>query len=271
MIKHLDGREPIKFFALLFAYSWGVWLTALLLGAADYGTSTYFPLVIYGQFTPLLAAVTLIGRRHGKQAIWQFIRQAFDFNTKAIYFLLALGISLGISAAAHYLAPLFNLQVADTLLPPEAGNPWLVAIPYFFFILFLGGGMEEFGWRGYAQQPLQERFGIVKASILIGLVWGVWHLPLWAFPEGQGGYSAVAFIVQTVFVSIVYGLLYNASGQKLTIALVFHAMYNTAPPFFPFLHQIEGEPQTAYWVYAGVNVVFGLIAAYLIKRRLQEK
>lgn len=262
--KHIEGRAPFKFFALVYAYSWGLWLPALLLGLNDYGAAAYTPLALIGAFAPLAAAVTLISRRHGWAESWQFIRQAFDFKTKPVYILLALAVPTIIHAAAHYLAPLFNLEVAGTLL---GGSSPLVLVPYFFFILFLGGGQEEFGWRGYAQQPLQERFGVIKASLLIGVAWGVWHLPLWAFPDAQGAYSFPAFVLMTTSVSLVYSLLYNAGGQKLIIALLFHAMWNTIPALFPFLHEIEGKPQTAYWVYAGVNVFAGLIAAYFIQKR----
>lgn len=268
MSKHLEGRSPLKFFALVFAYSWGLWLPAILLGAADFGLAAYTPLVLIGAFAPMAAAITLISRRHGWAESWQFIRQAFDFRTKPVYILLALAVPIIIHAVTHYLAPVFNLEVADTLLD---GNSPVVLIPYFFFILFLGGGQEEFGWRGYAQQPLQERFGVIKASLLIGVIWGVWHLPLWVFPDAQGAYPFPAFVLMTTGVSFVYSLLYNASGQKLIVPLLYHAMWNTVPALFPFLHQIEGKPETAYWVYAGVNILAGLIAAYFIQKRPQYK
>ena len=267
MSKHLEERNPFKFFILTFLFSWGFWLPAIALWLNDYGMALYMPLAVLGQFAPLAAASTLIARRHGRKEIWQFIRQAFDFKAKPIYFILALLLPLLIQAVAHYLIPLFGLPVADTLFPEEAGNPWLLMVPYFFFILILGGGIEEFGWRGYAQQPLQERYGVVKASLLIGVIWGFWHLPLWVFPEAQGAYSFPAFLLMIIGVSLVYAHLYNASGQKLIIALFFHAMWNTASPLFPFLHQLEGVPQTGFWVFAVVSAVAGLIATLLMTKK----
>ena len=144
--------------------------------------------------------------------IWQYIRQAFDFKTKLVYFIIALLVPLVIHAITHYLILYLGLPVADTLFPEDAGNPWLLILPYFFFILILGGGMEEFGWRGYAQQPLQENYGTIKASLLIGVVWGFWHLPLWVFPEAQGAYPFPAFLLMTTGISMDYAYFYNASG-----------------------------------------------------------
>ena len=63
---------------------------------------------------------------------------------------------------------------------------------------------EEFGWRGYSQQPLQERFGVVPASLLIGVIWGFWHLPLWVMPgDGHSTYPFIAFLIMTTSISVV--------------------------------------------------------------------
>jgi hypothetical protein len=48
--------------------------------------------------------------------------------------------------------------------------------------------------------------------------------------------------------------------------MFFHAMSNTAAPLLPFLHGIEGKPETAYWIYAGVNVIFGIIFVTFISK-----
>jgi membrane protease YdiL (CAAX protease family) len=135
-------------------------------------------------------------------------------------------------------------------------------------MLLIGGGQEEFGWRGYAQLPLQKRFGVLPASLLIGVIWGLWHLPLWAMPgDRHSTYSFLAFVLMTTSISVVYAGLYNGSGRKLAIAMFFHAVSNTAAPLLPFLLWEEGKPETAYWLYAGVNVLAALVAAYFIQRQ----
>jgi heme/copper-type cytochrome/quinol oxidase subunit 4 len=77
--------------------------------------------------------------------------------------------------------------------------------------------------------------------------------------------------MMTTSISVVYAWIFNASGQKLIIAMIFHAMSNTVAPLIPFLHMQDGKPETAYWVYAGVNVVAGIIFAYLIARDKKNK
>jgi len=265
-------RKPFLFFFVTFAYSWLLWLPSILSGL---GVEIPFDVTVYtavmvpiGAFAPMLAALTLIFRERQREGVKAFFRKAFEFKVKPLYYIIAFTLPIIIHALAHYLAPIMGLEVANTLFPTDLPvSPIIMAIPYFFLMLLIGGGQEEFGWRGYAQQPMQERFGVVPASLLIGLIWGFWHLPLWVMPgDGHSTYPFIAFLIMTTSISIVYAWIFNSSGKKLIIAIIFHAMNNTAAPLIPFLRMEDGKPETAYWIYAGVNVVFGIIFAFLISR-----
>ena len=270
-------RNPWLYFLLTFAFSWLLWLPSILSG---WGIEMPFDVTLYtsvvvpiGAFAPLLAAITLIFREGRWPGVKAFFRKAFDFRVKPLYYILAFFLPIIIHAMAHYLAPAMGLEVADTLFPADLpASPIVIAIPYFILMLLIGGGQEEFGWRGYVQQPLQERFGTVPASLLIGVVWGFWHLPLWVMPgDGHSTYPFIAFLIMTTSISVVYAWLFNTSGKKLIIAIIFHAMSNTAAPLLPFLHMEEGKPEAAYWVYAGVNVIVGIVFAFLIARDINNR
>jgi hypothetical protein len=270
MTNHQKNRDPWKFFLLTFAYSWVIWIPSVLDGIGielPFSVAGYSILVvIIGAFAPMLAAITLVAREAGWKGTRAFLGQALDFRFKPVYLVLALALPLLIHAIAHYLALAVGLDVAQTLFPNEIPvAPIVLAIPYFILMLVIGGGQEEFGWRGYAQEPLQEKIGVIRASLVIGIIWGIWHLPLW-FMAGDlhSSYSFLAFVTMTTSISIVYAWLYNSSGKKLIPVIFFHAMSNTAAPLLPFLHRNEGEPESAYWIYAAVNVIFGIIFAYII-------
>ena len=137
MKNHREGRNPALFFILTFLFSWGIWLPSIFMGlgmklpldAAAYTAVT----VPIGAFAPLLAAVTMVVRRHGWKEAWNFIRQAFDFKVKTVYLVLALVIPLVITAAAHYLTPMLGLNVAATLFPEDLPvSPLNISDPIFF-------------------------------------------------------------------------------------------------------------------------------------------
>ncbi len=267
---HHKDRNPWKFFLLTFAYSWIIWIPSVLDGIGldlPFSVTGYSTLVvIIGAFAPLLAAITLVARDDGWKGIKSFLGQALDFHIKPVYLILALVLPLVIHVITHYLALAVGLDVAQTLFPTEIPTaPIILAIPYFILMMVIGGGQEEFGWRGYAQEPLQEKIGVIPASLVIGVIWGIWHLPLW-FMAGDlhSAYSFLAFVMMTTSISVMYAWLYNSSGKKLIVVMFFHAMNNTAAPLLPFLHGIEEKPESAYWIYAAVNVIFGAIFAYVL-------
>jgi len=277
MIDHQNKRNPWKYFLLTFAYAWLIWIPSVLDGLGvelPFDVTGYsMVVVLIGAFAPLLAAITLVSRNEGREGIKAFLKRALDFHIKPIYLILALVLPLAIHLIAHYLALALGLDVARTLFPADISvAPVILAIPYFFLMLVIGGGQEEFGWRGYAQEPLQEKIGVIPASLVIGVIWGFWHLPLW-FMAGDmhNAYSFLAFVMMTTSISLMYAWLYNSSRKNLIVVMFFHAMNNTAAPLIPFLHGIEGKPESAYWVYAGVNVFFGLIFAFFLFKGSKEK
>ena len=273
MPDHHINRNPWKFFLLTFAYSWIIWIPSVMDGIGiklPFDIAGYsIVVVIIGAFAPLLAAITLVTREAGWKGTRTFLGKVFDFHFKPVYLLVALALPLLIHAISHYLALAIGLDVAQTLFPAESPvAPIVLAIPYFILMLIIGGGQEEFGWRGYAQEPLQEKMGVIPASLIIGVIWGLWHLPLW-FMAGDlhSAYSFIAFVLMTTSISLMYAWLYNSGGKKLILVMIFHAMNNTAAPLLPFLHGIIGKPETAYWLYSAVNVVIGIIFAYMLVKR----
>jgi len=273
MPDHHINRNPWKFFLLTFAYSWIIWIPSVMDGIGiklPFDIAGYsIVVVIIGAFAPLLAAITLVTREAGWKGTRTFLGKVFDFHFKPVYLLVALALPLLIHAISHYLALAIGLDVAQSLFPAESPvAPIVLAIPYFILMLIIGGGQEEFGWRGYAQEPLQEKMGVIPASLVIGVIWGLWHLPLW-FMAGDlhSAYSFIAFVLMTTSISLMYAWLYNSGGKKLILVMIFHAMNNTAAPLLPFLHGIIGKPETAYWLYSAVNVVIGIIFAYMLVKR----
>lgn len=263
--KHQSDRNVWHFFFLTFIYSWTLWLPFVLEGLglikpSETLAALMTPAIILGAFAPLLAAVTMIARQSGWSEVKQFFRQSLSFRVKAIYVVLSLLLPLIITAGTHYIANFSGIDsLPNTFLPENLPVPTIILIiPYFVLMLVVGGGQEEFGWRGYAQEPLQQRLGIFWGSIVLGVVWGIWHLPLWLMPgEGHSYYPFLAFLIYTISTSLIMAWLYNASGKKLIIPWIIHAMGNTVVPFFPILH-LANVAQPGYWLWVGINALIAL-------------
>lgn len=95
-------------------------------------------------------------------------------------------------------------------------------------MFLIGGGNEELGWRGFALPRLQEGYTDLTASLVIGFLWFLWHLPLF-FVEGssQVGVPLYYYGVAVVALSVVFTWLYNKTDRSVLLPMVLHASVNT--------------------------------------------
>ena len=134
-----------------------------------------------------------------------------------------------------------------------------------FFLVFLVGGPlgEELGWRGFALPAMQERLGWRSASLALGVIWGLWHLPLFFVADStQGNGSMAAFFVLIVATSVFYTWLYNRSNGSVLPALTLHTASNSWPFFVPILP--SDTDQRLYLFVVGLVVT---AAIWLVARR----
>lgn len=101
------------------------------------------------------------------------------------------------------------------------------AIPAIAFVTLVRGELEEPGWRGLALPVLQRRVGAFQASIVIGVIWAFWHVPLFLMPgSSQAGTPFALYAAVVVGISVITTWLYNAAGGRVLAAIVFHTLSN---------------------------------------------
>ena len=221
------ARHLLTFFALAYALTWVVWIPA---GLADRGTITLgmptFPLYVLGGFGPLVAAVILSVRHGGRGAVRALFAQLDPRRVPGRWLLIpVLMVPMG-------LVPVGGFHAAGGELPsPQA----LIGIGLTFLaqlvlVATIGGGLdEEMGWRGYALPRMLHTMRPVTASVVLGVVWAPWHLPLWLDPNGtHAAYPFWVFLLDTVARSVLIGWMYCASGGSLLVAIWAHALANSA-------------------------------------------
>lgn len=104
----------------------------------------------------------------------------------------------------------------------------------FVLVLLIGGGQEEFGWRGWLLPHLQRRMRPLSASVIIGVVHGAWHLPLFVF--GASTYADThfwAYLPHILGGAVVFTWLYNRGHRSVIIVMLFHAQINVASALVP--------------------------------------
>jgi membrane protease YdiL (CAAX protease family) len=202
------------------------WLGPILDLAEPFGTLGF----LLGGFGPFLAAllVTWIG----SDSVRAWARRIVDWRVAPRWYLAALVIPLLVVALTSVGLAVLGASVDPGLLP---GRVSLVLVS-FVSIALVGGGNEEPGWRGLALPKLQEQYAPVPATLILGVVWALWHLPLLATgpTEFHGLASFVELapttavrILNIVGVAFVLTWIYNATGSVL-LAILAHTGFNTA-------------------------------------------
>lgn len=139
------------------------------------------------------------------------------------------------------------------------GGLW---IPMLNYNLFGGPLFEEFGWRGFLQSRLQRKLPAWIASVITGVMWAAWHLPL--FIVGWGGVPFPLFMLILVAVSLILTFAFNASGQALIVAILMHSAFNATNRFLPgFLGDapIRQHPSEGWLIVLAFLLVAIILAA----------
>jgi membrane protease YdiL (CAAX protease family) len=249
-----DGRIPCsfpwKFFIMSFGISWLLWLPGWLATQGLIVLPLPFAVFFFaGTWGPFAAASWFTWRSEGRAGLRAFWKCGFDFHFSKWWLLVILGVAL--------LAAVLPLGVylLTRGAPPDLAllsRPWMI-VPIFLTYFFTGGGNEEWGWRGYALDRPQDRWPPLKASLILGAIWGLWHLPLFFIAyAGQYHMPLLLFLLFAPAMSILHSWVYNGTGGKLLAAWLLHAAFGTAWEFFPIV-----QPQLVGY---GRVFVYDLIA-----------
>jgi uncharacterized protein len=128
------------------------------------------------------------------------------------------------------------------------------------FILIIGPLPEEVGWRGYLLDRLQLRWKALAASLLIGLVWWSWHLPLFVLPGyfdafGRSAPTPLDFLYGILPAAVLYTWVYNNTARSVLAVIVFHFMQNFASEFLGIAAEARPVLLALTWLLAIVVVV----------------
>jgi len=228
MCANLDPMIPSTrlsvFFLLVFTISIPFWVLG---GATDLELMPGLSVSALAGFAPVAAALVLVWRVRRSKGVLAFLKRSFDFKRikDRRWYAPVLLLMPAVSLAVYGL-----MRWTDMPLPAPQFHLWLALLMFVAF--FVGGLGEELGWSGYALDPMQERWGALGASLLLGLVGIIWHLtPLLLMGRSLTWIAwwclyALTFRIFTVW-------LYNNTGKSVFVAALFHATVNTAYMLFP--------------------------------------
>ncbi|MFC1799541.1 CPBP family intramembrane glutamic endopeptidase [Candidatus Eisenbacteria bacterium] len=256
MNKWITGHQLISYFILAFGISWGIWIPVILFLVKDGG---WHPLLFAGVFGLFAAAIIVTWISEGGSGLRKWLRRSFNVKINPAWYVLS-WIVLPVAVGAFH----FLLYYVFGGKPDFTGaEPWIKFVISVPIAALIAGGNEEPGWRGYALPKLTGRMSPLKASLLLGLIWSAWHIPLftlqgWGGPEKHIG----LFTVSVVGLSIVMTWLFYRSRMSVIPVMLFHQATNNISDAFPMpTDLIAGVDDwqilrgITYWVFAIILLI----------------
>jgi membrane protease YdiL (CAAX protease family) len=265
-----ETRNLILFFLATFIWTWVFYAPIVISRNSPY-QMPWMILLILGGAGPSIVGVLMAMFTYQKRQRGEYWRRCFSPKRIKLFwwavillvFPLIYCITLLVDRAMGAVLPGI-LQLKGLIANP-------LTIPLAAFIGFMSGPWsEEFGWRGYALEPLLKRTGNIRGSILMGVIWGVWHLPLYFMPatwHGQMGFRLAGFwtfILMSIGLAMIMTWVYRNTNRSILAGMLLHFTSNfTANLFAPVSDRTEIVKAILY-------LVIGLAGCLLITHRVKQ-
>lgn len=252
MRDYIRKHNIVIFFVTAFALSWALWLMSGLFNSKV--------LKIMGTFGPALSALMVTCAADGLQGLRKLFHKFTIWKVNAGWYLFSFFSTAAVASAAIWIYG----KTGGGGLEFNDPSQWYMVVPVFLYVLFLSVLGEETGWRGFAQERLQRRFGALPSSLLVGLLWGLWHFPLFHM---NGDFHTMIpfglFMIQAIALSVVTAWIYNKTKGSLIPVHLFHAASNVTLGILPVLPSDTSGNMAPLYLTVGILVIISvLIAVY---------
>ena len=224
----LRRNQILIFFALTLALTWALWIPAVQVKLAG-GETAFGPDSAVGglaRWAPGIVATLLALLLGGKEGLRQLFRPLRLWRVHVGWYAFALFFNVAVFFAARLVDGVLgrSYEVVSPLVAVYGAQAAMM-VPFIILFALPGSFAEELGWRGFAQPRLQERRGALVASLIIGLVWGLWHIPTMIYfgELGASDYPGWLWPVLNMLpTAVLYGWLYNNTRGSLLLVTLFH-------------------------------------------------
>lgn len=228
-----NKKITVQFTALTFCIAYLVSGTLIVLSQFGYTVHNWvdslqqfisnIPFAIY-ILSPAIASYIVLKKNKKIEGFKEWLKTIFYIKNSIFLYLYVFAV-----LALYFL---IHLAVADS---KELALPF-----YTFFLSLFGnliiGGLEEAGWMYVLQPELDKKYGYIPSSLIVGVIWLIWHVPLFFISgtnQGEGLINFGMYSFQVMAFRFIYGAIYKISGKGgVFMCVLFHTMFNAVSPIF---------------------------------------
>jgi membrane protease YdiL (CAAX protease family) len=222
----IRAHPVTTFYLLAFAISWAGWVPPLAAarGCVFFASPLWKVALVLPALGPAGAAVFAVRLAREPGGVGPWWRTLFRWRVGLRWIVIAVVAPPALLWAASAVGLVWS-HAAPVARPPLSASGLLV----FGLMSLLANPCEEVGWRGYALPRLQARYHAVVATLVVGLMWAAWHVPIFLLPAGRISMAAIPFLpwcVDLMARSFIMTWLFNRSGRSVLVASLFHLVIN---------------------------------------------
>lgn len=269
MLATLEKKySTAAFFVLAYLITWAFWIPFAIFAPSQSELASNpdlrnspvmltFVLQSIGNYGPTLAAVLLWTFSGKRTELRDAFKRVCPHRTSRFWYIIALLLPIGMQLPGLFVYALLGGNMAGFSIV----GVLLLIVPF----IFVSGLGEELGWRGYALTNLQMTKSPFISSLIVGVFWGVWHLPIIYYFSSQSGLLFLVFfglyVLFLTATSIIFTWVYNATDKSLWMVVLMHAA-TTASGNTILLLVLPSAAGT--WVPYIVNVLSISVVAVLV-------
>ncbi len=253
-MEHYTYR-PVRFYITVFAITWFFWLLAILFEKS----SLLFLFMFLGLVTPAIVAVVTVFTSKNELLKQDFKRKIVGFyRIKPLYIIMAVCIFAVVVVASIGTSVLFGGSPSQFSFTEDfsfsiGGTSALLTI-------LLASTIEELGWRGYGEDAIGSYYSWFKESIIFGVIWACWHIPLFWVPgtyqyglKEMGIVYVLNFLLSVIPLDFLQTWVYVKNNRSMLATIIFHLFINIMQ------EKINMTPETKC-----IETIFIVIAAIVI-------
>ncbi|MCB8983326.1 MAG: CPBP family intramembrane metalloprotease [Ardenticatenaceae bacterium] len=232
-LRQVMAQHPLFFFFLIaYAFSW-IMSIPYILGQWNVWQGNFMIIFAIKSFGPCLAGFIMFGVTEGKAGVLALRKRCVQVRAGWQWYLFILVGIPALSLLGILILP--GALASFQGFPPHFPFVYLVS---FVLIFFAGGPLgEEPGWRGFALPRMQPRYGALRGTLLLGILWTCWHLPDFLTDAQRGGpgtdltrlltVNFPIFLVMVVAMAVIFTWVFNHTGGSVFMAMLLHTSINT--------------------------------------------
>lgn len=263
MIKrYIKNHEVLSFVFFTFLFSWimfGIFYKESL--SITYNRNLNVADVL-GGFGPSIVSIILTGFLYKKEGLKALFARLTKWKYNPIYYVIVAFGCIALDYIFYFICKFFG---SDCEIAFNARPDYL--LKSFIFILFIGGPLgEEIGWRGFLLPRLQRKLNPFYSSIILGIIWSCWHLPLF-FIVGTSQYrhSFIKFTIVIIIQAIIITWIFNRTNGSLIFPILFHTFYNMNGDLLLGLNSFSSADM--YKVYIVEIIIMIFVVIDMLKNR----